>query len=226
MADRLVYLNELVSTFDAFVLNNDASEKIETILKKYFIERIDQSDSNKKFVLLNVKTHNVVYSLTKDSRLWKEEPTFPENAEWLKTFNLRNALLEKVNAESNKTECNVGFVGVFKENYGFKIKNLLNTRPKPGALCDQADKQKLIVKINDLLEKTGRTGEVYNNNPDYGYNVIEKPNLCVIYELLMRHVTEKEKKVWFLSPEQVSASDLDHFVVKAQTLLGFTTYVL
>jgi len=226
VTDRLVFLNEILSTFDAFVLDNDGTEKIETILKKFFIERIDQTDINKKFVLLNVKTHNVVYSLVKDSRLWKEEPTFPENAEWLKTFNLRNALLEKVNAESNKTECNVGFVGIFKENYGFKIKNLLNTRPKPGALCDQADKQKLIVKINDLLEKTGKTGEEYNNNPDYGYNVIEKPNLCVIYEFLMRHVTEKNKKVWFLSPEQVSASDLDRFVVKAQTLFGFTTYVL
>ena len=102
----------------------------------------------------------------------------------------------------------------------------MNTRPKPGALCDQADKQKLITKINDMLEKTGKTGEIYNKDPVYGLNAIERPNLCVIYEIIMRSITEKEKKIWFLTPEQAIASDLDHFVVKTQTIFGFSSYVL
>ena len=174
---------------------------------------------------MNSKNNNVVYSLTKDSRLWKEEPSFPEDATWIQSFNLRKSLLDRVNAESNKIECNVGFIGAFKENNGFKIKNLLNTRPKPGALCDQADKQKLIIKINDMLEKIGKQAEIYNKDPIYGLNSIERPNLCVIYEMLMRSITEKEKKIWFLSPEQAIASDLDHFIVKAQTIFGFTSYV-
>ncbi len=102
----------------------------------------------------------------------------------------------------------------------------MNRSPKPGALCDQADKQKLITKINDMLEKIGKPEEIYNKDPVYGLNAIERPNLCVIYEMLMRFITEKEKKIWFLSPEQAIASDLDHFVVKAQTIFGFTSYIL
>ena len=225
LQDRKVFLHALLSTFESFVLENE-SESIETMLKKYFIEKVDQNNPDKKYILLNSKNNNLVYSLTKDSRLWKEEPSFPENATWLQTFNLRKTLLDKVNAESNKTECNVGFIGIFKDNYSFKIKSLLNTRPKPGALCDQADKQKLIAKINDMLEKAGKNAEIYNKDPVYSFSAIERPNLCIIYEMLMRSITEKEKNICFLSPEQAIASDLDHFVVKAQTIFGFTSYVL
>jgi hypothetical protein len=136
---------------DAFTLDETKSESVEYILKKYFIERMDVSNVNKKFVLLNNKNNNVVYSLTNESRLWKEEPTFPENNAWIQAFQIRKPLLAKVNAHSSgKPECNIGFVGIFKENYGFKIKNLLNTRNNPGALCDQTDKQKLITKINEF----------------------------------------------------------------------------
>jgi hypothetical protein len=139
---------------------------------------------------------------------------------------MRKVLLQKVNAESSKAECNVGFVGVFKEQYGFKIKNLLNTRPKPGALCDQADKQKLIGKINDILEIMGRTSEKYSGDPVYGLNAIERPNLCIVLEFMLRYYTHKEQKLWFLSPEQAISSDLDHFVVVPQTIFGVTNYVL
>ena len=233
LKDRIIFLNNLLSTFESFVEESGDSESnsiaisIETILRKYFMDKIDQTNPDKKYVLLNSKNNNVVYSLTKESRLWKEEPAYPDSSNWMQTFNLRKSLLDKVNAEVvNNSECNVGFVGVFKENYGFKIKNLLNTRPKPGALCDQSDKQKLIAKINDMLEKMGKTGEMYNKDPIYGLSSIERPNLCVIYELLMRSYTENDQRIWFLSPEQAIASDLDHFVVKAQTIFGFTTYIL
>lgn len=77
-----------------------------------------------------------------------------------------------------------------------------------------------------MLEKTGKTGEIYNKDPVYSFSAIERPNLCIIYEMLMRSITEKEKNICFLSPEQAIASDLDHFVVKAQTIFGFTSYVL
>jgi hypothetical protein len=225
--DRILFLNNLLSTFESFDDSDSDSESIETILKKYFMDKIDQTNPDKKYVLLNSQNNNVVYSLTKESRLWKEEPAYPDSSNWIQTFNLRKSLLDKVNAESaNNNECNVGFVGLFKTNYGFKIKNLLNTRPKPGALCEQSDKQKLIAKINDMLEKMGKTGEIYNKDPIYGLSSIERPNLCVIYELLMRSYTENKQNIWFLSPEQAIASDLDHFVVKAQTILGFTTYIL
>ena len=225
LKERLVILHKLLSTFESFSIPTDNDESIETLLKKYFIEKIDQSDPQKKNILMNSKNNNVVYSLVKDSRLWKEEPGFPENNTWIQTFQIRKTLIDKVNAESNKDECNVGFIGIFKENYAFKIKNLLNTRPKPGALCDQADKQKLIGKINALLENTGRTSEVYNADPVHGQSAIERPNLCIIYECLMRFITEKENKCWFLSPEQAIASDLDHFIVVPQTLFGITNYV-
>jgi len=224
----LVFLHKLLSTFESLSIPNDKDESIETLLKKYFMDKIDPSDSQKKYIVMHSKNNNVVYSLVKDSRLWKEEPTFPDNNTWIQTFDIRKTLIDKVNAESNKEECNVGFIGIFKENYGFKIKNLLNTRPKlgAGALCDQADKQKLIGKINALLENMGRTSEVYTKDPVHGQSAVERPNLCIIYELLMRSITEKEKKCWFLSPEQAIASDLDHFMIKPQTLFGITNYVI
>jgi len=226
---KLIFLNGLLYNFESFLFDTEEKEEepVETILKKYFLERINQDDINKKYVLLNSKNNNIIYSLTKQSQLWKEEPTFPDNSPWLQTFNLRKELLQKVNSDTNKTESNVGFIGIFKESYGFKIKNLLNTRPKPGALCDQSDKQKLISKVNDLLQKMGKSEEeIYSKDPTYNMNAIERPNLCIIYELLMRFYTEKEKNIWFLSPEQAIASDLDHFVVIAQTLFGFTSYIL
>ena len=225
LKDKLIYLQKLLSNFESFQISNENGNEdtIEFILKKYFIERIDQTDNNKKFILLNSKNNNLVYSLSNDSRLWKEEPYFPENSIWLQSFQLRKELLIILNTDSNKTESNVGFIGVFKENYAFKIKNLLNTRPKPGALCEQADKQKLISKINDLLEKTGRSSEIYTKDPAFELSAVERPNLCVIYELLMRFITEKNNNFWFLSPEQAIASDLDHFVV-VQNVAG--DYVL
>lgn len=188
---------------------------------------MDITGIDKKFVLLNNKNNNVVYSLTKESRLWKEEPTFSETNEWIQSFQIRKSLLQKVNMDTTKTECNVGFVGIFKENYGFKIKNLLNTRPKPGALCDQADKQKLITKINELLLELGKgENEIYSKDPSFQLSSIERPNLCVIYEILMRYYTETLNKMFFLTPEQAVASDLDRFVVVPQKILGITTYAL
>ena len=224
--DKLIFINGILYTFESFQIEGE-EETIDIILKKYFLDRIDQTDLNKKYILLNSKNNNMIYSLTTQSRLWAEEPTFPDNSPWLQTFNLRKPLLQKVNEEPNKTESNIGFIGIFKENYSFKIKNLLNTRPKPGALCEQSDKQKLISKVNELLQNMGRSDEdSYSKDPTYKMSAIERPNLCIIYELLMRYFTEKEKKLCFLSPEQAIVSDLDHFVVKAQTILGFTNYVL
>jgi hypothetical protein len=108
LKDRVLFLNNILSTFESFTEETTESETIETILKKYFMNKIDQTNPDKKYVLLNSKNNNVVYSLVKDSRIWKEEPSFPDNSEWVNTFNLRNLLIDKVNAEyANKTECNV-----------------------------------------------------------------------------------------------------------------------
>ena len=130
---------------------------------------------------------------------------------------------------SNKFKVNIGFIGFLKEGvHGFKNMNINNnrTRPNPGALCEQADKKKIIAKINDLLTFMGREKEKYNEDPVVFTQSIERPSLCVIYEFLMRYFTEKEKQLWYLTPEQAVASKLDTFVVRLQKIFGAKMFVL
>jgi hypothetical protein len=65
----------------------------------------------------------------------------------------------------------------------FKTKNMSELRNNKGAKCENADKNEIIGKIRAIL-----------NEPDlYKNTTIERPNLCVLLEILMRWITEKNR---------------------------------
>ena len=232
-------------------LNVETSDKIEDIIRTYFIERIWKGPKKTYILLYNHRLENKIFSTTSSSSSsnsffslnsntntnkweWVEDKLNKENETWLSSFNLRLPLLDKLNENENhdsKVEMNIGFIGYLKEGVqGFKNMNINNnrTRPNPGALCEQTDKKKLITKINDLLAFMGRNEkqEQYSEDPVLFSQPIERPTLCVIYEFLMRYFTEKEKQLWYLTPEQAVSSKLDNFVVKSQKILGVNLFVL
>ena len=204
-------------------------------IRHYFLAKISINEK-KPYILLNSlhgKIENKIYSLVSSasSSSWKphtQEPT-PETEKWIQTFNKRTQLLEKLNKYPDTTELNIGFIGMLKENvFGFKIMNINNdrTRPNPGALCDQADKKKIIHKINELLVLMKKDDEIYTEDPMFHLNSIEKPSLCILYELLMRHYTDTEKELWYLSPEEAIESKLESFIVRSQNIYGQKLFFL
>ena len=238
MEDKRILLENLMSSSSTSSLTSSlnsrepkkTSERIEDMVQLYFIERIWKGPKKTYILLYNNRSENKIFSQSIGSNSWKEDAPNKENAEWLEKFNMRVQLLNKLNEDAeNIDEMYIGFIGFLKEGIqGFKNMNINNnrTRPNPGALCEQTDKKKLIHKINDLLTFMGRKDEIYSEDPVLFTQPIERPTLCVIYEFLMRHFTENENQVWYLTPEQAVATKLDTFVVKIQKIFGTKLFVL
>ena len=217
---------------DEPIIRRDLKLKLIEWVTQYFEERMDPS---KLYLLLNRGLQNTLYRRSsKSENDWKEVDmdTVRDHLEleiWMNKWNKRESLLQHINKYVNaedKSELNIGFMGVFKESFGFKIKNLLNERPNPGALCQQADKKKLIGKLNDFLKANDRENEIYSMDPVFSNFYIERPNICIIYEFLLRFLRETENKIWFLNAEESISSQLDQFVAIPQTIRGETVYVL
>ena len=208
------------------------SEILEDMIRTYFMDRIWIGPQKKYLILYHTHTENKIFYLDykKDSKnKWMEDKVNAENEEWIESWNMRIPLLDKLNQDPEQTEVNIGFIGFLKEGVqGFKNMNIINnrTRPNPGALCEQADKKKIVAKINDLLTFMGREKEKYSEDPVIFTQSIERPSLCVIYEFLMRFFTEQEKQLWYLTPEQAVASKLDTFVVRSQKIFGAKMFIL
>ena len=76
----------------------------------------------------------------------------------------------------------IGFMHPFKnKDVVFKTKNMSELRNNKGAKCENADKTEIIEKIRTILNEP----ELYKNT------TIERPNLCVLLEILMRWITDK-----------------------------------
>jgi hypothetical protein len=65
----------------------------------------------------------------------------------------------------------------------FKIKDMMQKRNNKGAKCEDASKPVIAEKIGVILDEPG----IYKDTP------IERPELCVILEILMRWITEKNE---------------------------------
>jgi hypothetical protein len=226
ISDKKILLESLL---DSKTTSSPKSEDMEDMVRAYFLERIWKGPKKTYIILYNNRTENKIFSIDSLDGTWTEDKPNRENEEWLKKFNMRISLLDKLNENPEIEELNIGFIGILKEGIqGFKHMNINNnrTRPNPGALCEQTDKKKLIGKLNDFLVSMDRKEETYSEDPILFSQSIERPILCVIYEFLMRYFTEQEKKIWYLTPEQAIASRLDSFVVKSQKIFGAKLFVL
>jgi hypothetical protein len=85
----------------------------------------------------------------------------------------------------------------------------------------------LIEKVNDLLSILNKpNSEKYSLDPVFTNYSIERPNLCVVYEFLLRYFSDSYHKKWFLNPEEATATKIDNFLAESQTIKGNTQYIL
>jgi len=93
----------------------------------------------------------------------------------------------------NRTE--IGFMHPFKEKeVVFKMKDLTQKRNNTGAKCVDASKPSIASKIGAVLQ----TPSIYTATQ------IEKPELCILLEIIMRWKTEARGIYYFFGPEHVN----------------------
>jgi hypothetical protein len=219
--EKLWLLNDIYTT-------TSTNEYVST----YFQEKMNE---NKTYILLHdtSKSENQVFRKDNNNQ-WKLGKSVTGQESWLKSFEYKSNLIEHINIVlpkiKGKKELHIGFMNVFKENMEFKIKNLFNTRQNVGASCFQTNKKNLIDKVNELLSVFDKPeSEKYSSDPVFTTNLVERPNLCLVYEFLLRYYTDENrnrKHLWFLNAEEASATKIDTFVAIPQTIHGETRYVL
>ena len=210
-------------------LNDTQSQPFQEYVLTYFQEKMDET---KTFILLYdmSKSENKFFKKDNNNH-WKIGKITSSHESWLKTFEYKNKLINHINSilpkMTDKKEFHIGFMSIFKENMEFKIKNLFNKRENEGAACYQTNKKKLIDKVNSLLSIMNKPeSEKYSSDPVFTTNLIELPNLCLVYEILLRYYTEEKNESWFLNPEEATATQIDTFVAIPQTIRGETRYIL
>jgi hypothetical protein len=63
--------------------------------------------------------------------------------------------------------------------------------------------------------------EVYSNDPYFVDGpIIEKIQLCIVFEILLRHYSQSGKSKWFFSPEEANEMDVLHLVVSHRLVNG------
>jgi hypothetical protein len=118
---------------------------------------------------------------------------------------LRSSKFSYLVENINPTE--IGFMQLFKsKDMSFKIKDMTQKRNNKGAKCEDASKPVIAKKIGIVL-----------NEPNiYAETSIEKPELCVILEVLMRWIHEKNMtsepkgEAMFFGIEQAQEMDVSN----------------
>ena len=97
----------------------------------------------------------------------------------------------------NKTE--IGFISPFKgKDLVFKTKDMTQKRNNKGAKCTDSSKVAIANKIGGIMGEPTL----------YQSTEIERPELCVMLEILMRWKTESTQTTYFFGPEQTNEMDL------------------
>jgi hypothetical protein len=176
----------------------DEQTGYEAVFKLYFDDLLLINDDNERAILLSNGETNGLYIETKSGQ-WKE-------AEYTEQESFKLARSQKfvISRERiNKTE--IGFMSLFKgKDMSFKIKDMTQKRNNKGAKCEDASKPVIAEKIGIVLNERGI----------YAGTEIEKPDLCVLLEILMRWITEKNNidgqkgLVLFFGPEQANEMNI------------------
>ena len=104
----------------------------------------------------------------------------------------------------------VGFMQVFRNNdVVFKTLDL-QSKLKKGSRCGGEGKKDVMKKINMIVETDFQYTEENTEDTESGKNLIVKPGMCIIMEMLMRYYNKmgRDDKVWFLDLERSVLSKL------------------
>jgi hypothetical protein len=191
--DKLPVEEKLVLVTGIFIGERQHKKRngYENILKLYFddlILKVKEDGDEKVAVILADGSQNKMFVLDENSRFllatYTDEKTFASS---------RKARFIVPMEKINRTE--IGFMHPFKEKeVVFKIKDLTQKRNNLGAKCSDASKPSICSKI----------GAVLNQPSIYSSTQIEKPELCVLLEIIMRWKTESRDIYYFFGPERVN----------------------
>jgi hypothetical protein len=208
---------------------------MEDYVREYFRNKMYKVDGGRYTVLCIVESAKLKLMTCREN-IWKEaEPLEKEHEgtlKWLEeTFQKKDDVLAKVRNEQQGLmmlkESITGFIGVNKSSlesngYGFKLKNLLQTRNALGASCEQASREITIQRFMDVKQLMGKSEDTYIQNGDNMHIEYEnkeiritKNHLCLIYEMFMRMI---ESPGWFLNPEEAVYTDIVHLTISTNKL--------
>jgi hypothetical protein len=193
MADKLVLVSHLYENDQG----GSAEERrgVLAILTLYFDElilKVDDEDESRTAVVLANGSANKMFVQGSDN-VWRPATYTDE-----KTFAaIRKERLNVPFDRIHRTE--IGFMHPFKEKeVVFKTKDLTQKRNNKGAKCTDSSKQGISMKI----------GVVLGEPNIYMATQIERPELCVLLEILMRWRTESTDTVYFFGPEKANEMKL------------------
>jgi hypothetical protein len=182
----------------------------ETIIKKYFDEKIVERNG----------IRGIVLEVDKKTLLFIQDS---ETKEWNKSKPSENILFQSIvqkKYEIARENINnfVGFMHNFKkEGVVFKTKDMSDKRNNIGLRCSGSTKNDTIKRLNKVLEsgpffKEGDERNIYN---DVTSIEIKKIGFCVMLEIIMRYYNDVEmdknplvRKTWFFDVEKTIYNNL------------------
>jgi hypothetical protein len=195
MVDKLALVSYLYDP----TLKAEKMNGYETIMKDYFdglVLEADEDGELRRAVVLANGEENRMFVQEGDS-VWRPSQYTDEQL----FSGLRKTRLNIPKSNINKSE--VGFMHPFKQKeVVFKTKDFTQKRNNKGAKCVDSSKAAVAAKIGAILGEP----EIYSRT------AIERPELCVLLEILMRWLTLKySENVFFFRPEQTNEMNLPNY---------------
>ena len=242
--EKMKYVNSIFKEDSDFAKSivHTYNNNIEDIVYSYFRQKIFKPPDTDYYVMCLAKEKKNMIMVFKKKE-WREilatEKDNADTRKWRLSLNKSENVLEKVRREfksNEEKESIFGFMAILKnseiDGYGFKNKNVLQTRNALGATCEQANRDMIINKLSILLDIMGipttHVEMVYDlvKNTDLLYVPIKdrslrinKHHVCLVYELLLRHFSRKENLPWFLDLEESLETDIIHLSI-AKSVVG------
>ena len=200
---------------------DEDTHDIISYMKSYFDERVIQSNNKDTGILLfhtyGDTSNYVVYQQDKlNNMLWTsvEEDDLED---------YKSSIINKFIKPKSTYNQTIGFMYLSKnDNIDFKMKDLSEKKNIVGIFCESKGKSDIIKRINSILPKKMYTDEniiqtIQIEETKHGQlikktkqNGIFKTGLCVIMEILLRHMNKhtKDNKRWFFSKEEAIINNI------------------
>ncbi len=201
--DTLPMVDKLELVSNIYEKPADDMNGYETIIKEYFdmlvLEAEEDGTIVKAIVIANGE-ENRMFVRDESSPVWRPSKYTDESL----FAGLRKERLNIKKGKINPTE--IGFMHPFKQKeVVFKTKDLTQKRNNKGAKCIDSSKAAVAAKIGAVL-----------GQPDmYATTLIERPELCVLLEVLMRWVSKQNADIggpiFFFGPEQANEMNLPNY---------------
>ena len=191
--DKVELINYLYS------LENIEQDSFEWYMRNYF-ERNSMKAKKMIFIVFYDLNNRKIMILNNDTNEWVEAEPEDERV-------VDKIIKDKEKDEDANYNEIVGFIGYEKNNkyLVFKTKDVFAKRNK-GARCDEAGKEKTLLKLNKIVGKeiyTKESTKVKKNKGVVLEEAVGQLELCVLQEFILRffNKTNKDNKIWFVSPE-------------------------